>query len=78
MFEGLACWGMNSVLPLTGTAQFLSLAAPYVPEDFLNQRWNHRPCRGLRRSLSAAQLWRVHPLAVLTPTHSLNQLECVY
>jgi hypothetical protein len=65
---------MNSVLPLTGTARFLALVDPYVPDDFINQHWNRRPCRGPHRSLSAAQLWRVHLLTVLTPTHSFNQL----
>ena len=33
-----------------------------------------RHVAGPHRSLSAAQLWRVHLLAVLTPTHSFNQL----
>lgn len=65
---------MNSALPLTGTAQFLTLVDPYVPDEFINQHWNQRPSRGPRRTLSAAQLWRVHLLAVLTPTHSFNQL----
>jgi len=65
---------MNSALPLTGTAQFLTLVDPYVPDDFVNQHWNQRPSRGPHRTLSAAQLWRVHLLAVLTPTHSFNQL----
>ena len=32
------------------------------------------PSRGPHRNLSAAQLWRVHVLAVLTPTPSFNQL----
>jgi hypothetical protein len=65
---------MNSVLPPTGTAQFLAVVDPYIPDDFINQHWNRRPCRGPHRTLSAAQLWRVHLLAVLTPTHSFNQL----
>lgn len=65
---------MNSALPLTGTAQFLTLVDPYVPDDFINQHWNQRPSRGPHRSLSAAQLWRVHLLALLTPAHSFNQL----
>ena len=65
---------MNSVLPQTGTAQLLTLVDPYVPDQFINQHWSGRPLRGPARSLSAAQLWRVHLLAVLTPTHSFNQL----
>ena len=65
---------MNSVLPLTGTAQYLSLVDPYVPDEFINEHWNLRPVRGPHRHFSAAQLWRVHLLAVLTPSHSFNQL----
>ena len=65
---------MNLAFPVTGTAQFLTLVDPYVPDDFINQHWNQRPSRGPHRTLSAAQLWRVHLLAVLTPTHSFNQL----
>ena len=65
---------MNSAFPQTGTAQFLTLVDPYVPDDFINHHWNQRPSRGPHRALSAAQLWRVHLLAVLTPTHSFNQL----
>jgi len=65
---------MNSVLPLTGTAQLLTLLDPYVPDEFINQHWNTRPLRGPHRSLSAAQLWRANLLTVLTPTHSFNQL----
>ena len=65
---------MNSSLPLTGTARLLTVVDPYVPDEFINQHWNRRPCRGPHRTLSAAQLWRVHLLAVLTPTHSFNQL----
>lgn len=74
VFKGVACRAMNSALPLTGTAQFLRCVDPYVPDDFINQHWNQRPRRGPHRTLSAAQLWRVHLLAVLTPTHSFNQL----
>ena len=65
---------MNSLLPPTGTAQLLTLLDPYVPDAFINENWNRRPRRGPHRSLSAAQLWRLHLLAVLTPSHSFNQL----
>ena len=65
---------MNSVLPQTGTAQLLTLLDPYVPDAFINEHWNVRPVRGPHRSFSTAQLWRVHLLALLTPSHSLNQL----
>ena len=47
---------------------------PYVPDGFINERWSVRPVRGPRWRLSAAQLWRVHLLALLTPVHSLNLL----
>ena len=64
---------MNS-LPLTGTSDLLALLDPYVPDQFINERWNARPLRGPRWSFSAAQLWRVHLLALLTPVHSFNLL----
>jgi hypothetical protein len=65
---------VNSLLPPTGTAQLLALLDPYVPDAFINDHWSRRPQRGPHRSLSAAQLWRLHLLAVLTPSHSFNQL----
>lgn len=74
VFKGIVCGAMKAMLPLTGTTQLLTLVDPYVPDDFINQSWNCRPLRGPHRRLSAAQLWRVHLLAVFTPTHSFNQL----
>lgn len=65
---------MNAPLPPTGTAQLLSLLDPYIPDDFINAHWNVRPTRGPHRLFSAAQLWRVHLLMLLTPVHSLNLL----
>ena len=64
---------MNA-LPLTGTGQLLRLLDPYIPDDFINDHWNRRPARGPRWRFSAAQLWRVHLLALLTPVHSINLL----
>lgn len=64
---------MNT-LPLTGTNQLLTILDPYIPDDFINDHWNHRPARGPRWHFSAAQLWRVHLLALLTPVHSFNLL----
>jgi hypothetical protein len=61
-------------LPVTGTSQLLHLLEPYIPDDFINERWRVRPARGPRWQYSAAQLWRVHLLALLTPVHSLNLL----
>src|SRR5512139_3218585 len=67
---------MNT-LPVTGTHALLTLLDPYVPDDFINQRWSARPVRGPRWQFSAAQLWRVHLLALLTPVHSLNLLAAM-
>src|ERR1700723_834380 len=67
---------MNA-LPLTGTNKLLTLLDPYVPDDFINDHWNRRPARGPRWRFSAAQLWRVHLLALLTPVHSLNLLAAM-
>jgi hypothetical protein len=61
-------------LPVTGSNQLLDLLDPYIPDDFINERWNVRPVRGPRWQFSPAQLWRVHLLALLTPVHSLNLL----
>ena len=61
-------------LPVTGSNELLQLLDPYIPDSFINERWSIRPVRGPRWRLSAAQLWRVHLLALLTPVHSLNLL----
>jgi len=61
-------------LPVTGSNQLLDLLDPYIPDDCINERWNLRPVRGPRWQFSAAQLWRTHLLALLTPVHSLNLL----
>jgi hypothetical protein len=63
---------VQSLLPATGTAQLLEVLAPYVPDDFINQLLpgNHR--QGRRNYFNAAQLWRVHLLALLTASHSFN------
>jgi len=61
-------------LPVTGSNQLLALLDPYMPDDFINDRWNVRPVRGPRWQFSPAQLWRTHLLAFLTPVHSLNLL----
>lgn len=61
-------------LPITGSNQLLERLDPFVPDDFINTHWNARPARGPRWQFSAAQLWRTHLLALLTPVHSLNLL----
>jgi hypothetical protein len=65
---------MNALLPMTGTNQLLRILDPHVPDGFINEHWSGRPKRGPRPAFSAAQLWRLHLLAVLTPVHSLNLL----
>ena len=65
---------MNSDLPATGTVALLELLDPFVPDDFINECWPTRSTGGRRRDYSAAQLYRVHLLSLLTPVHSLNLL----
>jgi hypothetical protein len=59
---------------VTGSNQLLDLLDPYIPDDFINERWHTRPVRGPRWQFSPAQLWRVHLLPLLTPVRSLNLL----
>ena len=59
---------------MTGTAELLTLVDPFIPDGFINERWNVRPARGPRRHFSAAQLWRTHLLTVLTAAHRLNEV----
>jgi hypothetical protein len=65
---------MDSFLPVTGSAKLLDLLDPHVPDDFINEHWWRRPARGQRPKFSAAQLWRLHLLALLTPVHAFNLL----
>ena len=65
---------MNSLLPATGTARLLDLLDPHIPDDFINEHWQWRPARGQRPKFSAAQLWRLHLLVLLTPVHAFNLL----
>jgi hypothetical protein len=65
---------MDSSLPMTGTTQLLTLLDSYIPDSFINDAWPRRAGRGRRTRLSAAQLWRLHLLSVLTPAHGFNQL----
>lgn len=66
--------GMNSDLPATGTRALLELLDPFVPDDFINASWPPGSTGGRRRAHTAAQLFRVHLLGLLTPVHSLNLL----
>lgn len=65
---------MQSPLPATGTAELLEVLAPYVPDEFINRLLPGNRHQGRRNYFNAAQLWRVHLLAMLTPAHSFNAL----
>ena len=65
---------MNSDLPATGTAALLELLDPFIPDDFINERWPRGRTGGRRRDYSAAQLYRIHLLSLLSPVHSVNLL----
>jgi hypothetical protein len=73
-FEKGNLGGMDSLLPATGTGKLLDLLDPHIPDDFINEHWHWRPARGQRPKFSAAQLWRVHLLVLLTPVHAFNLL----
>src|ERR1035438_6600475 len=65
---------MQSPLPTTGTAKLLDVLSPFIPDQFINPLLAGRSHPGPRQYFSAAQLWRVHLLALLTPAHSFNAL----
>ncbi len=59
---------------MTGTSELLERLSPYVPDDFINERWPSGSTGGRRRAFNAAQLWRTHLLVPLTPVRSINLL----
>jgi hypothetical protein len=61
-------------LPATGTADLLEVLAPYIPDKFINRLLPGNRRQGRRNYFNAAQLWRVHLLALLSPAHSFNAL----
>jgi hypothetical protein len=63
---------MSHLLPPVGTNRLLESVSDYVPDDFIASRCAREFTGGRRHALSAPQLWRVHLLALLTSTHSLN------
>ncbi|MEO5804291.1 MAG: transposase [Verrucomicrobiota bacterium] len=65
---------MITSLPPVGTNALLERLSGYVPDDFIAALCPHDFTGGRRHVLSAAQLWRVHLLAGLTTTRSLNLL----
>jgi hypothetical protein len=60
------------MLPPAGTHRLLELVSPHVPDAFIHDLCPRQFTGGRRCALSAPQLWRVHLLALLTSTHSLN------
>jgi len=65
---------MKSQLPPTGTEDFLELLSPFVPDDYLDQRWPRLKTGGRRYGFSTSPLWRLHLLAIITPVPSFNLL----
>jgi hypothetical protein len=61
-------------LPKTGGAALLEQLSVHIPDDLINSLFTHKSRVGRRRHFSAAQLFRVTLLALLTPVHSFNLL----
>jgi hypothetical protein len=57
---------MNSLLPITGSNALLEQLSPFIPDGFLCEQWPHRTTGGRQGQFSAAQLWRLHLLVLLT------------
>jgi len=63
---------VQTSLPATGTAKLLAELSGFVPDEFINHQLPGNRRQGRRNYFSAAQLWRVHLLTVLSPAHSFN------
>jgi hypothetical protein len=61
-------------LPMTGSASLLELLSAFVPDDHINDLLPRHDGRGRRSEWSAAQLYRVLLLLLLTPARSSNLL----
>jgi hypothetical protein len=61
-------------LPPTGTAGLLERLSPHIPDDLINSLFRPHTGPGRPGHFSAAQLFRVNLLALLTPAHSFNLL----
>src|SRR5947207_3012787 len=61
-------------LPPTGTAALLKTLSVYLNDDLINDLFPRKKGRGRRPLFSAAQLFRVTLLSLLTPVHSFNLL----
>jgi len=59
-------------LPPTGTGALLQVISPYIPDDLINSLFAQKTGRGRPSLFSAAQLFRINLLALLTPAHSFN------
>ena len=62
-------------LPPTGTAALLEVISPYIPDDLINSLFAEKTGRGRPPSFSAAQLFRVNLLVLLTLAHSFNLIQ---
>ena len=61
-------------LAITGSGALLEELSPFVPDDLINNLFSGKRGRGRPREFSAAQLYRVSLLALLSPAHSFNLL----
>jgi hypothetical protein len=61
-------------LPLTGTTALLERLSPHIPDDLINSLFVCPSGPGRPNLFSAAQLFRVTLLVLLTPVHSFNLL----
>ena len=61
-------------LPKTGSAALIERLSAHIPDDLINSLFAHKSGPGRRSVFSAAQLFRVSLLALLTPVHSFNLL----
>lgn len=61
-------------LAITGSAALLGELSPFIPDELINSLLAGTRSRGRPREFSAAQLYRVSLLALLTPAHSFNLL----
>jgi hypothetical protein len=61
-------------LPPAGTSGLLEKLSPHVPDDLINSLLAPKSGPGRPSLFSAAQLFRVNLLALLTPVHSFNLL----
>ena len=61
-------------LPRTGTASLLERLSAHVPDDLINSLFLAKSGPGRPCQFSAAQLFRVTLLALITPVHSFNLL----